>query len=311
VSITNEQCLQKKFWQISSDFDHSQIGICAHSSTFANAKIDETSLRRLNVFPPEYDRRSIILTFENENTSTEPGSFNRMMTIYCDACGIELVGLRPQSRYCPKCGISLQTWVIEAMQRNEPPAPERSRVQRTEDSQSNPPLSPDPQEPFVGQDDEEDLYGVPPNSNARNATSPLAIHSPSRSASVESVSGSETRDGYSEYQESEVASTDGESESGLPMTDLSTELSLNIRDHNLPPPFPVPARYNQAFPRRIINKILGGSPQTTYPVTKDRHRPMYACPKMSQNPTLPSFAGAHGVLISKPVPKELVLFPVF
>ena len=259
----------------------------------------------------ECDRRSIIPTFENEITSTEPGSFNRVMTIYCDACGIEFVDLRPQSRYCPKCGISLQTWVIEAMQRNQPPAGERSRVQRTEDSQSNSPLSPAPQEPLVGQDDEEDLYRFPPDSNTRNATSPLAIHSPSRPAPVESVSGSETPDGYSEYQESETASTDGESESVLSATDLSTELSLNIRDHNLPPPFPVPARYNQAFPRRIITKLLGGNPQTTYPLARDRRRPMYACPKMSNNPTLPSFAGAHGVLITKPVPKELVLSSVF
>ena len=117
-------------------------------------------------------------TSENENTSTEPGSFNRMMTIYCDACGIEFVDLCPQSRYCPKRGISLQTWIVEAMQRNRHPTTERSRVQRTEDSQSNLSLSPVPQEPSVGQDDEEeDLYGISPDLNIPNATPPLPIHS--------------------------------------------------------------------------------------------------------------------------------------
>ena len=229
------------------------------------------------------------------------------LKMFCDVCGIKFEdgALRPKSRYCPKCGETLLKWIVDAVQANQPPQREQCIVQRNENPQSLRRLSPVAQEPFGSYNEEEDLYGVPPNSNPRNAA-PLAVRSPLPSPSVESSS-SETYDGYSDYRESDAASTDNDAESIRSISDFSLELSLDIRDHNLPPPFPVPQRYNQAFPRRIIAKLLGGSPQNTYPVGRDRCHPMYACPKMSNNPTLPTVTGAHGILITRPVPKELVL----
>lgn len=86
----------------------------------------------------------------------------------------------------------------------------------------------------------------------------------------------------------------------------TTILSLDIADYNLPPPFPVPERYNTPFSRRkVITKILGGNTQKTYPVAADRRYPMYACPRMDSNPTIPRYQGHHGILITKPVPREL------
>ena len=229
--------------------------------------------------------------------------------MFCDSCRFKFEDghLRPQSRYCPNCGISLLKLIVDSVQASQPPPREQGTAQRKENSQSLRQLSPVAQAPLGSHDEEEDLCGVPPNSNSRNATPPVAVHSQSPAPSVESSSVSETSDGYSEYQESETASTDNDSESIHSVADFAPELSLHIRDHNLPPPFPVPARYNQAFPRRIIAKLLGGSPQNTYPVGRDRRHPMYACPKMSNNPTLPTVAGAPGILITRPVPKELVL----
>jgi len=230
--------------------------------------------------------------------------------MFCDACGSNVEGcLRPISRYCPKCGASLLKWIVDAVHANFATQLDPCSAQRKGHPQSLRQPSPVGLEAFGQDDEEEDLYGVPPNSNSRSATPPLEIHSPSPSPSVESSSVSETSDGYSEYQESETVSTDNESEPIRSIADFSPELSLDIRDHNLPPPFPVPERYNQAFPRRIIAKLLGGSPQNTYPVGRDRRHPMYACPKMSNNPTLPIVAGAHGILITRPVPRELVLSP--
>jgi hypothetical protein len=87
------------------------------------------------------------------------------------------------------------------------------------------------------------------------------------------------------------------------------ELSLDITTYDLPPPFPVPSRYNQPFLRpKVIAKILGGGMQVTYPVSRSREFPMYACPRMDYNPTVPAIHGHHGILITKPMPREFV-FP--
>ena len=117
----------------------------------------------------------------------------------------------------------------------------------------------------------------------------------------------------SDTQFSQTPSTDDKSERTYSISLKSApgpefpRLSLDIKTYNLPPPFPVPSQYNQAFfSRRLISKILGGNPQKIYPMSGDRKTPMYACLRRDQNPTVPSFQGSHGILISKPIPSDLV-----
>ena len=87
------------------------------------------------------------------------------------------------------------------------------------------------------------------------------------------------------------------------------EISLDINTYDFPPSFPVPSRYNQPFHRRkVISKILGGNNQTTYPMSITGSG-LYACLRMDLNPLSPRFAGAHGIIITRPIPNTLVLCP--
>jgi hypothetical protein len=205
--------------------------------------------------------------------------------MFCDVCGIvfEKGDLLPRSRYCHGCGEELLKWMVAL-------ATSSSRLKPVEQNAD-------------AEDDEDDEnYGVPPRFPSPGLMSPGTLesshsrtvsHSPSPSPSIASAS---------EFSPSVENSPEPTSTS---MTTSAT-LSLNITDYDLPPPFPVPIRFNTPFPRRsVITKILGGNTQRTYPVSGDRRHPMYACPRMDHNPTIPRHQGHHGILITKPVPKEL------
>jgi hypothetical protein len=117
----------------------------------------------------------------------------------------------------------------------------------------------------------------------------------------------------SETENSQTSSRDDESEHTASIslksspTPESPFLSLDIKAYNLPPPFPVPSHNNQTFSRRLISKVLGGNPQKIYPMSGDRKTPMYACLRRDQNPTVPNFQGSNGILITKPIPSDLVI----
>jgi hypothetical protein len=87
------------------------------------------------------------------------------------------------------------------------------------------------------------------------------------------------------------------------------ELSLDINTYNFPPSFPVPPHYGQPFNRRsVIMKVLGGGNQTTYPHAANG-RGIYVCLRMDMNPLSPRFAGAHGIIVTRPIPQALVSTP--
>src|ERR1700737_1061802 len=201
--------------------------------------------------------------------------------MFCDACGVgfEDGELSLTSKFCPSCGEELPRWMV-AMQ--------------TSRSKNNPGAV------TTNVDVDEELLYEAPAMSAPEITSPETLQSahspktppppvPSPSPSISSLS---------EYAPS----------IHIPEISLREydEISLNIADYDLPPSFPVPARFNTPFPRRkVITKVLGGNTQKTYPGSKDRRHPMYACPRMDYNPTVPAHQGHHGILITKPVPHEL------
>ena len=265
--------------------------------------------------------------------ATPPTRALRLLTMvrFCDICGtrFEDGDLRPQSRYCPMCGEQLPKWVIQAIV-----APSASHINIPSPS-ATPALQADPpSEGTKGTNDpthierslspgtirvlplfhEASIHNTSTQQNApiqlrpglpESAIPPIEfIHSP-LSSEVGDEENTLSTAGEEVNQESE-SPEDSPSRLSTP-TPSFAELSLDIKTYNLPPPFPVPSRYNQAFSRRrVICKLLGGNNQVMYPISKSRKYPRYACPRMDYNPTAPAIHGHHGILITKPIPREFV-----
>ena len=225
--------------------------------------------------------------------------------MFCDVCGTKYTDgdLRATSKYCMQCGETLPKLIVDTLRHEQRREPDRLHVQPRSPSTPLTQTYGGAIAPSGG--DEEDLYGSP--ESLRNETpaaqnslrSPGDIHSPS--PSVESMMDSD-------YEEPNIQSVDNESEAeaSISIDPSPSTLSLNIADYDLPPPFPVPERCNLAFPRHIVGKILGGGHQITWPRARDRRHPMYACVRSNLNPTLPTQSGAHGIMITGPVHKDLV-----
>jgi len=209
------------------------------------------------------------------------------MALFCDICGtkFEEGDLRPQSKFCLVCGEELSLWIKNKLQT-------RTRVPVLTEirGQSRPPRNPRSASALAE-------HGIcmddPPNIGITNTDNSPPL---------------------SEYGHSELEDVEGSSIVAplSPQTTVASaprdnpELSLDINTYDFPPSFPVPSRYNQPFHRRkVITKILGGNNQTTYP-TSVNGSGVYACLRMDMNPLSPPFAGAHGIIITRPIPKTLV-----
>ena len=241
------------------------------------------------------------------------------MIRFCDVCGTKFQegDLRPKSKFCPMCGEQLSPWVIEGITVQASPATSTTNAPSTAS------ISQPQQDTIV-------VARVPrPNSPGTILSSLQSVRAPvtpsqrtdsaAQRQSLSITPESSTRyppppdlDEIEETTSIEEPEDSASSECTLLIPPTQTpdypELSLDIKTYNLPPPFPVPSRYNQAFSRRrVICKLLGGNTQRTYPVSKNRKYPMYACPRMDHNPTVPRTNGHHGILITKPIPREFVL----
>ena len=235
------------------------------------------------------------------------------LTMFCDVCGTKYDNgdLRATSKYCMQCGETLPKLIVDALQDQQCSS---QREPNCSDIQPNTPFTPrtqphdSPIEPFGG--DEEESYGSPDTLrneilSTGNISAPSSEygHSPSQPPSNESSMDSD----YEEADRRQSVEIESDDDDTITIDDLSpSTASLNIEDYGLPPPFPVPIRYNRAFPRHVIGKVLGGGLQTTYPVPGDRRNPMYACVRSNLCPILPSRQGAHGIMITGAIPKELV-----
>ena len=226
--------------------------------------------------------------------------------MFCDVCGTkyENSDLRATSKYCMQCGETLPKLIVDALKGRQRSG--QTEPIRQPSTSFHPRTQPHdgPIEPLGG--DEEDLYGSPDTlRNETPTTGNVSAHSPeySRPSSPSSIESSMDSD----YEEANSnRDIESEDDNSMSIDDPSPQtMSLNI-DYDLPPPFPVPIRYNRAFPRHVIVKVLGGGPQTTWPVPRDRRNSMYACVRSNLCPTLPSQQGAHGVMITGAIPKELV-----
>jgi len=202
--------------------------------------------------------------------------------LFCDICGakFEEGDLRPQSKFCLVCGEELSPWIKNKLQ-TRMPVPLLTEIPHPP---RNPPSRSAMAENSICMDD-------PPNIGMTNT-----VNSPPLSE-CEDVEGSSIVSPLS--PQTTVASAPRD----------YPELSLDINAYGFPPSFPVPSRYNQPFHRRkVISKILGGNNQTTYPVSVNGSG-VYACLRMDMNPLSPPFAGAHGMIITRPIPKTLVPYP--
>ena len=240
-----------------------------------------------------------------------------MTTFFCDVCGTKYEDgdLRATSKYCMQCGETLPKLIVDGLQDRQRPSPrERNRP------------ACEPTTPFTVPTHRFDRPIEPLEETKKACTDHHTPHSPrNETRAVQSVSTRSSNNIHTptlspsvvsltdlDYEQPDRLSAEIEAEDGDHMSvDASpSTLSLNIEDYDLPPAFPVPHRYKQLFPRRIISKILGGGHQITWPRARDRRHPMYACVRSNLNPTLPSQSGAHGIMVTGPVPKELVHPPI-
>lgn len=240
------------------------------------------------------------------------------MTMFCDICRAEYENgdLRATSKYCMQCGEHLPTFILDAIvdrqrtiqqQANGSPIQPATPYTPPRRTQYNPVESLRGARLGVSGSPDTLPSETPLARNAstrasrgRRSPSPSLSHSPS----IESLADSD-------YEETARKPPEIESEDDdlMSIDPPSSALSLNIQDYNLPPPFPAPERCNRPFPRRIIAKILGGGPQTTWPLAGDRRHPMYACVRSNLCPILPSQQGAHGIMITGTMPKQMVRRP--
>jgi predicted nucleic acid-binding Zn-ribbon protein len=209
------------------------------------------------------------------------------MVLFCDVCGtrFEQGDLRPQSKFCLVCGEQLSAWVKKKLDEASrvPPSPVLSEIEVQPLPRRNSktlPATPST-ETEMALDDE-------PSEQRRQT--PVSMDCD-----------------VDEVDESSIASP-------LPAQTLTTagvthdypELSLDINTYNFPPSFPVPPHYGQPFSRRsVIMKVLGGNNQTTYP-HRANGRGIYVCLRIDMNPLSPRFAGAHGIIVTRPMPTTVV-----
>lgn len=214
-------------------------------------------------------------------------SRRQSMVLFCDVCGtrFEQGDLRPRSRFCLVCGEELSAWVKKKLDEESlvPPSPVLSEIDVQPLPRMNSksiPATP-PTETDMALDDEptQQRRQTPISMDCDDAVvdeSSIGSPLPSQTSTTESV------------------------------THDYPELSLDINTYNFPPSFPVPPHYGQPFNRRsVIMKVLGGGNQTTYPHAANG-RGIYVCLRMDMNPLSPRFAGAHGIIVTRPIPQALV-----
>jgi hypothetical protein len=205
------------------------------------------------------------------------------MVLFCDVCGarFEKGDLRPQSKFCLVCGEELSAWVKKKLDEasHVPPSSVLSEIEvqpLPRRNSKNLPATPSTQTEMA----------IDKQPAERRRQTPISMDCDVDESSIGSPLPSQT---------STTAS----------VTDDYPELSLNINTYNFPPSFPVPPHYGEPFNRRsVIMKVLGGNNQTTYPHANGRE--IYVCLRMDMNPLSPCFAGAHGIIVTRPIPQALV-----
>jgi predicted nucleic acid-binding Zn-ribbon protein len=209
------------------------------------------------------------------------------MVLFCDVCGtrFEKGDLRPQSKFCLVCGEELSAWVKKKLDEASriPPSP----VLREIEVESLPRKT------------SKILPATPSTENEMAIDDETAEQRRQTPVSIDCD--------VDEVDESSIASSlPSQISTTASVTQDYPELSLDINTYSFPPSFPVPPHYGQPFSRRsVIMKVLGGNNQTTYPHSANG-RGIYVCLRMDMNPLSPRFAGAHGIVVTRPMPPALV-----